>query len=81
MALVGYRIAPYNSSRFGAELGICNEWKDVATRHPATHVVSHPVWRQSRAFGEEHLNKVAGNDPNLKTIWERLRAHQAFHGH
>ena len=81
MALVGYRIDPYDSSRFAAELGICNEWKDGPSRHPATYVVSNPVWRQSRAFCEEHLNNVAGDDPNLRAIWERLRAHQAFHGH
>jgi hypothetical protein len=75
----GYRIVPYDAS-LGAELGICNEWRDGPSRHPASYVVSNPVWRQSRAFCDEHLNKVSEEDPNLKAIWERFRAHQSFHG-
>ena len=80
MGLVGYRIDAYDASSFEAELGICNEWKDEPSRHPAAYVVSNPVWRQPRAFCEEHLSKVVDEDPNLKGIWERLRTHQAFHG-
>ncbi len=74
-----YRIVPYDAS-LGAELGVCNEWRDGPSRHPARYVVSNPVWRQPRAFCEEHLTKVAEEDPNLKAIWERLRAHRDFHG-
>jgi hypothetical protein len=79
MGLVGYRIDAYDPS-LGAELGICNEWKDGPSRHAAEYVVSHPAWRQPRAFCEEHLNKLVDEDQNLKGIWERVRAHKAFFG-
>src|SRR6266478_6255769 len=74
-----YRIVPYDAS-LGAELAICNEFRDGPSRHAAGYVVSNPVWRQSRAFCDEHLSKVSEEDPNLRAIWERLRADQAFHG-
>jgi hypothetical protein len=75
----GYTVVPYDRS-LGEELGICNERKDGPSRHAAGYVVSNPAWRQSRAFCEEHLNKVSEEDSNLRAIWERLRAYQAFHG-
>ena len=75
----GYKIVPYDPL-LGAELGTCNEGRDGPARHPAAYVVSNPVWRQARAFCYEHLTKVAEEDPNLKAIWERVRAHRDFHG-
>src|SRR5712692_8481183 len=63
-----YRIVPYDAS-LGAELAICNEFRDGPSRHAAGYVVSNPVWRQSRAFCDEHLSKVSEEDPNLRAIW------------
>src|SRR5258708_1990987 len=57
-ASAGYTIAGFNSS-FGAELGMCNEWKDGPSKHPALYVVSNPAWRRPRAFCSEHLEETA----------------------
>jgi len=80
----GCTIAVFNSSSFGAELGICDEWKDGPSRHAAVYVVSNPHWRRSRAFCREHLEKCADKEPILRAAWDLFkedmeRANRDFH--
>jgi hypothetical protein len=79
----GCTIAVFNSS-FGAGLGICDEWKDGPSRHPALYVVSNPHWRRPRAFCREHLEKYADKEPILRAAWDLFkegteRANRDFH--
>ncbi len=71
-ASAGCTIAVFNPS-FGTELGICDEWKDGPSRHPALYVVSNPHWRRPRAFCSEHLEKYADKEPILQAAWDLFR--------
>src|SRR5713226_989084 len=63
---IDYKISVFSNSSFGAELGICEEFKDGPSRHHSLYVVSNTAWRRPRAFCRHHLEKVADQDPNLR---------------
>ena len=72
MGSLVYTIKPYETA-FGAELGICHEWRNSPSRHNAHYVVSHPAWTQARGLCKAHLEKIAHEDSNLRAAWERTK--------
>ena len=69
-----YKISPYNSAYFGAELGICEEGRNGPSRHNADYVISNPRWKHPHAFCKEHLEKNATDEPALRFAWERTKS-------
>jgi hypothetical protein len=70
-----YTIRPWDTASFGAELGICQEWRNGPSRHNADYVISHPVWNQPHAMCKEHLERIADEDSDLRAAWERTKKH------